>query len=201
VTDDQVLQWLAALEVSLVGVPENKQWPLIKAAFAQLPPDKQVFATAMYERGRKSGIALPRRPEKQRLVMNEKRLGIVLGGGLVLLLFVTAIFFPRPTHFQGFVFRVILALGAGGLGALAFGGMFKIEGKTKGFGIRATGALGVFVLVYLLNPPAAFEDKDDAQANPAVAQVHAAKDPHSFGEATPAATASSVDAGAKPPVR
>jgi hypothetical protein len=70
--------------------------------------------------------------------------------GLVLLLssFVALIgFVPCPTAAQETVFRLLMALGAGGIGSV-LPGMFQFEGAA----VKAGGAVGVFALVYLVNP-------------------------------------------------
>jgi hypothetical protein len=60
-----------------------------------------------------------------------------------------AIFIPTPTEHQQLVFRVLLALGAGGFGALIPG----VIGFRHG-AFRAGGALALFVIVYLVDPSA-----------------------------------------------
>jgi hypothetical protein len=63
-------------------------------------------------------------------------------------LLVLAVKFPEPTSFQYMVFRIVLALAAGGVGAM-IPGFLKVEVKP---GIRAGGALAVFVVVFFFNP-------------------------------------------------
>ncbi len=63
-------------------------------------------------------------------------------------LLVLAVKFPEPTSFQYMVFRIVLALAAGGVGAM-IPGFLKVEVKP---GIRAGGALAVFVIVFFFNP-------------------------------------------------
>lgn len=82
-----------------------------------------------------------------------EKIAIVIFGVLfVTVLLVIAIFIPRPTPFQFFIFRVVLALAAAGVAAI-IPGFFRIESRTNETFIRAGGALAVFVLIYLLNPP------------------------------------------------
>jgi len=57
--------------------------------------------------------------------------------------------FPHPTPIQEFVFRLALALIAGGIGAF-LPGSISVDAT---IGIKATGALGLCVLVYVFNPP------------------------------------------------
>lgn len=67
--------------------------------------------------------------------------------------YVTAIKIPEPTPSQLWVFRVIMAMGAACLGALLPG--FLELGENKELletGLRAGGALAVFIFVYRVNP-------------------------------------------------
>lgn len=73
--------------------------------------------------------------------------GIVFISAILLL----AIRFPHPTAFQVLVFRVVLALAAGGIAAVT-PGFFGLETDIPGLTIRAGGALAVFVFVYRFNP-------------------------------------------------
>lgn len=67
----------------------------------------------------------------------------------VLTLLGLAVFVPSPTDAQFFVFRVVLALAAAGIGAIIPG---LIEVSVSIY-VRAGGAIALFVLVYLFNPP------------------------------------------------
>ena len=81
---------------------------------------------------------------------------VCVASGLVFLLLLLgiAVFIPRPTTFQVFVFRVVLALAAAAFGATIPGFLnIKIPLWGKGL-ISAGGALALFVLVYHVNPPA-----------------------------------------------
>jgi len=77
---------------------------------------------------------------------------LAFGFGVVFVtaLLVLAVALPNPTATTFFIFRVVLALSAAGVGAV-FPGLLVVN-VTKF--IRAGGALGLFVLVYLMNPPA-----------------------------------------------
>lgn len=55
---------------------------------------------------------------------------------------------PRPTEFQIFVFRVVLALAAAGIGATIPGFIDVNISKV----VRAGGAMGLLVLIYWFNP-------------------------------------------------
>lgn len=69
------------------------------------------------------------------------------------LLMIIAVFIPNPTHFQIFVFRVVLSLAGAGFGA-TIPGFLKIDLQLwkKGM-IHATGAIALFLLIYQVNPP------------------------------------------------
>lgn len=84
------------------------------------------------------------------------RAGVGIGAVALLLVLIFAVTIPEPSEFQIFVFRVTLALGAAGIGALLPGVLNVRAGGAKTV-IRAGGALALFVLVYLLNPPALVE--------------------------------------------
>src|SRR5258707_7916348 len=62
---------------------------------------------------------------------------------------VMRIWSPHPTVTQWFIFRVVLALAAGGVGAL-IPGLIRVQ---AGPYVRAGGALALFVLVFWFNPP------------------------------------------------
>ena len=68
--------------------------------------------------------------------------GLIFISAVVLL----AIRFPNPTAFQFLVFRVVMALAAGGVAA-GIPGFFNLETDVPGLTIRAGGALAVFVLI------------------------------------------------------
>ncbi len=82
------------------------------------------------------------------------KLSVASGLTFIVLLLVIAVFIPKPSVFQIFVFRVVLALAAAAFGA-TIPGFLKIDVPLWGKGlISAGGALGLFVLIYQVNPPA-----------------------------------------------
>jgi hypothetical protein len=87
----------------------------------------------------------------------ELYLSFIFGFIFICLMFFLPLYLPNPTGFQEFVYRVILALAAAGIGAVLPG---FIEIKYKNF-IRAGGALAIFVLVYFWNPGSISEKKVD----------------------------------------
>src|SRR5450755_424260 len=82
----------------------------------------------------------------------EKIAIFVFGVVFVTILLVVAVFIPNPTEFQFFVFRVVLALVAAAIAALV-PGFLNIQSQVYRNKIRAGGAVAVFVIVYLINPP------------------------------------------------
>jgi hypothetical protein len=88
----------------------------------------------------------------------EKVAAFTFGVIFVVTLLVFAITVPNPTESQFFIFRIVLALAAAGVAAI-IPGFLNIESKTALYAIRAGGALGVFLLVYLVNPPAVLRNE------------------------------------------
>jgi ankyrin repeat protein len=83
-----------------------------------------------------------------------ERIGVFASALLFIVAMVAiAITVPNPTTFQAFVFRVVLALAAAAFGAF-IPGFLNIESRVFRNRVRAGSALGLFVLVYLVNPPA-----------------------------------------------
>src|SRR5262245_61177959 len=80
----------------------------------------------------------------------------VFGTIFVVAILAIAILFPKPTTFQVFVFRVVLALAAAGVAAM-IPGFLNVQ---LGTSIRAGGAIAVFIVVYFLNPTALVSDAD-----------------------------------------
>ena len=80
-------------------------------------------------------------------------LAFIFGCVFVGVLLVIAVTIPNPTTQQMFIFRVVLALSAAGIGAV-FPGFLDLQGKVLEISLRAGGALAMFILVYLINPPA-----------------------------------------------
>lgn len=68
----------------------------------------------------------------------------------------SVLFIPCPSDAQFFVFRVLLALGAAGIASI-IPGYLGYKGKL----IQAGGALGVLVLIYLINPATVIAEGQD----------------------------------------
>jgi len=80
----------------------------------------------------------------------------LFGVAFVVVMLVIAVLFPRPTVFQVFVFRVVLALAAAGVAAM-IPGFLNVE---LGNAIRAGGAIAVFIVIYFLNPASLVADTE-----------------------------------------
>jgi YD repeat-containing protein len=94
-------------------------------------------------------------PQKSFIEDNwEKIASLILGVVFIIILLVVALFIKEPTEFQVFVFRVVLSIAAAGFAATIPGVLHININKT----VKAGGALGVLVLVYLFNPPSLVVD-------------------------------------------
>jgi len=78
----------------------------------------------------------------------ERIIAFGFGFLFITLIVIIAIKFPKPTSFQYTVFRIVLALAAGGIAAL-IPGIIKV--KLRNF-IRAGGAIAVFVIIFFYSP-------------------------------------------------
>jgi hypothetical protein len=99
----------------------------------------------------------------------EKFLAFCFGVIFAIILVIVAIAIPNPTNFTLFVFRVILALVAAGIGAV-LPGLMEINLP----GVRAGGALALAAVVYFVNPPALIRDSTEQKARTALDQAYAA---------------------------
>jgi hypothetical protein len=87
----------------------------------------------------------------------QKFTAVGLGLFFVVFLLVLAVAVPSPTTWQTYIFRVVLALAAAGIGAVLPGFLrIAVEHPAAAMPLtlRAGGAIALFLLVYLLNPPA-----------------------------------------------
>lgn len=78
-------------------------------------------------------------------------LAFIFGSVFVVVLLVVAIMLPRWTPEQAFVFRVVLALSAAGVGAV-LPGLFVVQARWASVGLRAGGAVGLFAVVFFMTP-------------------------------------------------
>jgi hypothetical protein len=79
----------------------------------------------------------------------DKILAFTFGVVFVIVMLYIALGVPNPTDTQWFVFRVVLALAAAGVGAV-LPGLLNVQ---AGPYVRTGGALALFVVVYWFNPP------------------------------------------------
>lgn len=98
--------------------------------------------------------------EKRRMAKWQKITGVCFGIAFVVVLLILAVVVPTPTAQQFFVFRTVLALAAGACAAMLTG-FLNVEGRIKSLSIRAGAGLAVFVIVYVVNPPALVADPDE----------------------------------------
>ncbi|MCH1783507.1 hypothetical protein [Psychrobacter glaciei] len=80
-------------------------------------------------------------------------LGIVFGFIVVIGVSWFAIETPEPSTSQFFIMRALFALSLAAIGGL-IPGFLSIKTNSKYIIIRATGAIAIFVIVWLINPPA-----------------------------------------------
>ncbi len=83
------------------------------------------------------------------------QLNLVVGLGVffLLLIIVLVVWIREPTSQQMWVFRVTMSLAAAAIGAI-IPGFLHIEGTLTKFAFRTGGAIALFLLVYMVNPPA-----------------------------------------------
>jgi hypothetical protein len=81
---------------------------------------------------------------------SERLIAVICGVVFVSVILVIALFIPTPTPFQYTIFRIVLALAAGGFVSMTPGFIEANVGNV----IRGGGALAVFVIVYFYAPAA-----------------------------------------------
>ena len=79
--------------------------------------------------------------------------GLAVGIMFSLIILGLVVFIPSPTPAQFFVFRGSFATALAAIAAI-IPGLLNVESRFQDFSVRASGAIAVFVLVWLLNPPA-----------------------------------------------
>jgi hypothetical protein len=96
----------------------------------------------------------------------EKLFSAISGIVFLAVLLIIAIYFPNPTDFQIFIFRVVLAISAGAFASVVSGFLTVRTNLPKVF-VQAGGGLAVFIVIYALNPPKLITSKsDDRSAKP-----------------------------------
>jgi hypothetical protein len=86
---------------------------------------------------------------------------IVIGGVCLVAVVVLAVLNPYPSNFQEFVFRGLLAIALAAIAAIIPGFVnlkFRARGAGSYIGIIAGGALAIFILIWLVNPPSLEND-------------------------------------------
>ncbi len=79
--------------------------------------------------------------------------GLAVGLLFALLILMAVIFIPNPTEEQFFIFRGLFSVSLSAIAAI-IPGLLNVESRFKKTSIKASGAIAVFVIVWLLNPPA-----------------------------------------------
>lgn len=77
--------------------------------------------------------------------------GLILGVLFVIIVLLLVILIPEPSSTQFFVFRGVFALSLAAIAAI-IPGLLNVESRFQKLSIRATGAIAVFVIVWLLTP-------------------------------------------------
>ncbi|MFO1498377.1 MAG: hypothetical protein U1G07_08300 [Verrucomicrobiota bacterium] len=131
---------------TLARAPRSKRLSLLRREIEQLPEDCREIALSLVSTALATTEGTASMQTWEKITMMAA--GIIFVGVLLAL----AWFVPEPTAFQFFVFRVVLAL-AGSAFVSALPGLLQVEGRIKSWVVRAGGSLGVFVLIYSLNPP------------------------------------------------
>jgi hypothetical protein len=78
----------------------------------------------------------------------DKIMAYLFGAVFCTVLLVVAVLIPDPTPTSMFIFRVVLSIAAGGIGAV-IPGLLQVDIPY----VRAGGALALTVVVYFFNPP------------------------------------------------
>lgn len=78
--------------------------------------------------------------------------GIVISVLFMLIIMLFAYHEPHPSNFQILIYRGIFALAAALLAGI-IPGFLSIESRWKSLKMRATGAIAIFIIIWLLNPP------------------------------------------------
>lgn len=146
---------LAKFGESTVGAGENfrVQGIAIKSTLSpgqltSVPPDA-IFSGPIKVTRKTVNDTSPPNKVVEFVLNNWEKLGVFVFGVVFAITFlIFAIVIPRPTPFAYTVFRIILALSAAGVAA-TIPGLIVVE---LSFGIRAGGAMAVFVIVFFFNP-------------------------------------------------
>jgi hypothetical protein len=89
--------------------------------------------------------------------------GVVVGVALIFLLLAAAYLVPSPTVFQIFVLRAVLAAAVAAFAGI-LPGFLHVGWLSKRSYLRAGGALAVFIVIWLVNPPALISESKQVTA-------------------------------------
>jgi uncharacterized integral membrane protein len=133
----------------LVRFPKSERKKKLADEIQKLPSEEREIAISLVsvaiEIGEESEIAQPQMTSTQK---TQLWLAFTFGVVFLAIILVIAVFIPNPTNFQYQVFRITLALAAGGVAAVIPG---ILNVNIPRF-ITAGGALAVFVVVYFYSP-------------------------------------------------
>jgi len=146
-TEAEIREAAAKIRRARAKAPDDDPLEVIQRELAKLPGDwKQAVEDCVFA-GYEAGMANINAIEARYRRYERWGAGISGAAFIVLLIFI-AFYVPDPSDFQYFVFRCVLALAAGGFAGV-LPGVLEVNWSKS---IRATGAVGVFVIVYFWNP-------------------------------------------------
>lgn len=79
--------------------------------------------------------------------------GLAIGVVFAIAVLLLAVLIPGPSLFQIFIFRGVFAISLAAVAAI-IPGFLNVESRFNKFSVKATGAIAVFIIVWLINPPA-----------------------------------------------
>jgi len=94
-----------------------------------------------------------RRPLKSDFMTAQQIVATAIGTGFLLFLMIVGLTVPKQTRAQQRIFFTVQSVAAAAFGALLPGALnVKIESTTLGVAAQATGALGIFLIAYFVDP-------------------------------------------------
>ena len=152
--DKQMLAWMKedGLEGHLLNLAANAHgiiWEITKSESEKTDAGKFWLEASKTDYGEANPDPGPELAKALGIIDPPNMLTMLwVGLALMALMVVLAVFIPNPTSFQMYVFRVVTALGAGGIGAYLPGPIgFQSTYVTAG------GAAAFFAAIYMINPP------------------------------------------------
>ena len=127
----------------------------LRVGDVEIEHDPRTRVTVEFEKGDVKKVVAdpvevkPRRDEGLKK-STQQLLAFVFGVVFLIAVLALAVFIPNPTPFQYTVFRIVLALAAGGVAAMIPG---FIRAEVPKY-VQAGGALAVFVIVFFFSPAA-----------------------------------------------